>query len=121
MIRYDAPLQLFERTATARTSRSAASRCRAGREVAALLGSANRDPGRSRTPTLRRRPQPQPHIGFGAGLHYCLGAPLARMELQISLPTLLDRFPGWSSPASRCGARPSSCAAMSRCRCARRD
>jgi len=37
---------------------------------------------------------PNPHLGFGAGIHFCLGAPLARVELQASVPLLLERFPG---------------------------
>jgi cytochrome P450 len=36
---------------------------------------------------------PNPHIGFGAGIHFCLGAPLARLEMSVSLPELLKRFP----------------------------
>ena len=36
---------------------------------------------------------PNPHIGFGAGIHFCLGAPLARLEMLISLPELFKRFP----------------------------
>jgi hypothetical protein len=36
---------------------------------------------------------PNPHIGFGAGIHFCLGAPLARLEMAISLPQLFKRFP----------------------------
>ena len=94
MIRYDAPLQLFERTARADVVLGDVT-VPAGGKVAALLGSANRDPaqfaGADRFDVGRR---PNPHIGFGAGVHHCLGAPLARMELQISLPTLLQRMPG---------------------------
>ncbi|MGZ4596953.1 MAG: cytochrome P450 [Actinomycetes bacterium] len=93
MIRYVAPLQLFERTAK-EDLQVGDVRLRAGEKVAALLGSANRDPDAfadaDRFDVAR---QPNHHIGFGAGLHHCLGAPLARMELQISLPTLLRRFP----------------------------
>ena len=66
----------------------------AGGKVAAMLGSANRDPATfpdADTFDVGRRPNA--HIGFGAGVHHCLGAPLARMELQISLPTLLRRCP----------------------------
>ena len=37
---------------------------------------------------------PNPHIGFGAGIHFCLGAPLARLELQTSVPLLVERLPG---------------------------
>ncbi|MDQ3629046.1 MAG: cytochrome P450, partial [Actinomycetota bacterium] len=39
------------------------------------------------------RRDPNPHVGFGMGLHFCLGAPLARMELAVSLRVLLDRHP----------------------------
>ena len=58
-------------------------------------GSANRDPAAfPDADTFDSGRTPNNHIAFGAGLHHCLGAPLARMELQISLPTLLDRCPG---------------------------
>ncbi len=42
---------------------------------------------------LDLRRQPNPHVSFGAGIHYCLGAPLARMELQIAFTTVLRRAP----------------------------
>jgi cytochrome P450 len=98
MIRYDAPLQLFERTAKqdAELGDPAAGgvAVAAGTKVAALLGAANRDPAQFADPdALDVTRRPNAHIGFGAGLHHCLGAPLARMELQISLPTLLRRCP----------------------------
>jgi cytochrome P450 len=92
LIRFDAPLQLFERTATADVE-VAGTTVRAGQVVACLMGSANRDPGAfERADTFDVGRDPNPHVGFGMGLHFCLGAPLARLELQISLRTLLDRF-----------------------------
>ena len=93
MIRFDSPLQLFERTAK-EPVRIADVTIPAGRKVAALLGAANRDPAAFPDPDrLDVGRRPNPHLGFGAGLHHCLGAPLARMELQLSLPALLRRFP----------------------------
>jgi cytochrome P450 len=93
MIRYDSPLQLFERTAKQDVVLGDVD-VPAGTKVAALLGAANRDPDEfADADTFDITRHPNPHIGFGAGLHHCLGAPLARMELQISLPTLLERCP----------------------------
>jgi cytochrome P450 len=93
MIRFDAPLQLFERTAREDMQVGDVT-VRAGERVAALMGSANREPNAFEdADVFDIGRQPNHHIGFGAGVHHCLGAPLARMELQISLPTLLDRFP----------------------------
>jgi cytochrome P450/uncharacterized membrane protein YdbT with pleckstrin-like domain len=94
MLRFDSPLQLFERTAREEVVVGDVT-VPAGGRIAALLGSANRDPAAfpdADTFDVGRRPNN--HIAFGAGLHHCLGAPLARMELQISLPTLLARCPG---------------------------
>jgi cytochrome P450 len=93
MIRYDSPLQLFERTAKTDVVMGDVE-IPAGGKVAALLGSANRDPAAfPDADALDVGRRPNAHIGFGAGVHHCLGAPLARMELQISLPTLLRRCP----------------------------
>jgi cytochrome P450 len=98
LIRFDAPLQLFERTAKADAvlgdPEAGGVAVTAGTKVAALLGAANRDPAHFADPdVLDVTRRPNVHIGFGAGLHHCLGAPLARMELQISLPLLLRRCP----------------------------
>jgi cytochrome P450 len=93
MLRYDAPLQLFERTAKTDVVLGDVA-VPAGGKVAAMLGAANRDPAAfPAADTFDVTRKPNAHIGFGAGLHHCLGAPLARMELQISLPTLLRRCP----------------------------
>ena len=93
LIRFDAPLQLFERTATADVE-IAGTVVEAGQVVACLMGSANRDADVfERADTFDVARDPNPHVGFGMGLHFCLGAPLARLELQISLRALLERYP----------------------------
>jgi len=94
LIRYDSPLQLFERTAT-EPVRIGSVTVEPGQKIAALLGAANRDPAVFADPDrLDLARWPNPHLGFGAGIHFCLGAPLARVELQASLATLLTDLPG---------------------------
>ena len=93
MLRFDSALQLFERTATAEVEVAGVT-VRQGQKVAALLGAANRDPAAfDDVDTFRADRDPNPHLAFGAGLHFCLGAPLARMELVESLGHLLRTFP----------------------------
>jgi cytochrome P450 len=93
LIRYDSPLQLFERTAIEETVVGAVTVAQ-GEKIAALLGAANRDPAVFDEPDrFDVARADNPHLGFGAGIHFCVGAPLARVELQTSLRTLLSRFP----------------------------
>ena len=92
-LRFDAPLHLFERTATEEVEVGGVT-VKAGQKIAALLGSANRDEEIfENADRLDLARSPNPHIGFGAGIHFCIGAPLARQEMQISLPALLHRIP----------------------------
>jgi unspecific monooxygenase len=97
MLRFDSALQLFERTATEPVEvgpeggRVVVER---GQKIAVLLGSANRDPAAFDAPDeFRVDRTPNNHVAFGVGVHFCLGAPLARMELFESLTTLRDTFP----------------------------
>ncbi|MEU3194614.1 cytochrome P450 [Streptomyces sp. NPDC006992] len=70
-------------------------RVRPGETVFAPTVAANWDPGVFRDPgTLDWERSPNPHLAFGHGVHHCLGAQLARMELQVALGALLDRLPG---------------------------
>jgi unspecific monooxygenase len=93
MLRFDSALQLFERTATAPVQVGDVV-VEAGQRIAALLGAANRDPAVFEAPdTVDVDRDPNPHLAFGVGVHFCLGAPLARMELAESLTALFDRFP----------------------------
>lgn len=92
-LRFDSPLHLFERTATEDTEISGVE-IKTGQKIAALLGSANRDQSVfENSDELELRRDPNPHIGFGAGIHFCIGAPLARMEMTTSLPALIEAFP----------------------------
>jgi cytochrome P450 len=101
LVRWDAPLQLFDRWVLDDTH-VAGRPVRRGERVALLFGAANRDP--------RRFPDPDRfdvgrgdsgHLGFGAGIHYCLGASLARCELEASLTELRNL-----APALRLAAEP---------------
>jgi cytochrome P450 len=93
LIRFDSPLQLFERTATAEVE-VAGIVLHPGDKIAALLGAAARDPKVFAQPnTLDISRSPNPHLGFGAGIHYCVGAPLARIEVGATLTALTKRLP----------------------------
>ncbi|MFM8922213.1 MAG: cytochrome P450 [Candidatus Nanopelagicaceae bacterium] len=92
-LRFDAPLHLFERTATADTEVGGVA-IKEGQKIAALLGSANRDHSHfANSDQMDITRDPNPHIGFGAGIHFCLGGPLARLEMGIALPRLIKAFP----------------------------
>ncbi|WP_448621700.1 cytochrome P450 [Geodermatophilus sp. URMC 65] len=90
-MRFDSPLQLFERTATTDVQVGGVT-VHEGQKVAALLGAANRDPAVFPDPDrFDVGRTDNPHITFGAGVHFCIGAPLARVELQASFGALLER------------------------------
>ena len=92
-MRFDAPLHLFERTATVDTELGGL-KMEKGQKIAALIGSANRDSSVfERADEMDLTRDPNPHIGFGAGIHFCLGAPLARLEMSVSLPALWEKYP----------------------------
>jgi len=92
-LRYDAPLHLFTRYAL-EDLEYAGIRLKKGETVGLMLGAANRDPTRFPKPD-RFIPgrDPNPQVSFGAGIHFCIGAPLARLEMQIALPLLFQRLP----------------------------
>jgi unspecific monooxygenase len=93
LMRYDTPLQLFERWVLDEIEIDGTTIPR-GAEIAMLFGSANHDPAVFPDPDrldLARRDNP--HISFSAGIHYCIGAPLARIELAASMTALLTKAP----------------------------
>lgn len=94
LLRYDSPVQLTVRF-VGEALELEGRRLQQGQLVLLMLGGANRDPRQFADPNrLDLTRHPNPHLAFSAGIHYCLGAALARMEGQIAIETLLDRFPG---------------------------
>ncbi len=94
MLRLDAPLHLFARYALEDVE-FAGVRFKKGEKIGLLLGAANRDPDRFPRPdAFDARRDPNPHLAFGAGIHFCVGAPLARLEMATALPILFARLPG---------------------------
>ena len=93
LLRYDTPLPMFERWALQDFQFNGVHLQR-GMEVGLLYASGNRDPRRFHDPDgLDLTRKDNPHLTFGLGIHYCIGAPLARLELQVALATLLRRLP----------------------------
>jgi unspecific monooxygenase len=94
ILRFDPPLHLFTRHAYEDLEVMGVPLPK-GTEIALLLGAANRDPQVWDEPGVFDPERLQkPNLAFGMGLHFCVGAPLARLELQIALPILFERLPG---------------------------
>ncbi|RDE09255.1 cytochrome P450 [Pelagibacterium lacus] len=92
-LRFDGPLHLFTRYALADTEIDGIA-LRKGDVIGLMLGAANRDPKRFLNPnTFDPFRTDGAHVSFGAGIHFCIGAPLARIEMQIALGVLFDRLP----------------------------
>jgi cytochrome P450 len=92
LLRYDAPLQMFERWVLEDIEWAGVS-LRVGDKVGLLFGAANRDPEVFEdADRIELGRSPNPHVSFGLGTHFCLGAPLARVEIEEALAALGRRF-----------------------------
>jgi cytochrome P450 len=94
LMRLDPPLHLFARYALEDVEYAGVA-LRKGEKIGLLLAAANRDPARFPHPdAFDAARDPNPHVAFGAGIHFCVGAPLARLEMATALPILFARLPG---------------------------
>ena len=94
-LRFDAPLHMFTRYAYEAVELAPGVTLQPNEQVALLLGAANSDPAAFEAPRdFRPGREDQKNVSFGAGIHFCIGAPLARLELQAALKVLFDRLPG---------------------------
>ncbi|MFB4306822.1 cytochrome P450 [Actinomadura sp. GTD37] len=95
LLRYDGPVERASQRIALEDMEIAGTPVPKGSWVHVSLGAADRDPAAFEAPDrLDVTRAPRRHVAFGHGLHFCLGAPLARLEGQIAIGGLLDRFPG---------------------------
>ena len=93
ILRFDAPLHMFTRYALEDLI-FADVKFKKGETVGLMLGAANHDPARFSSPKIFNPTREQnAHVSFGAGIHFCIGAPLARLEMLIAFETLFARLP----------------------------
>jgi unspecific monooxygenase len=93
-LRFDAPLHMFTRYALSDVTLEDGLSFRQGEVIGLMLGAANRDPKRfANADTFDPFRTDGQNVSFGAGIHFCIGAPLARIELQVALSTLFKRLP----------------------------
>ncbi|HSM66571.1 MAG TPA: cytochrome P450 [Ilumatobacteraceae bacterium] len=93
-LRFDAPLHLFTRYALDDVELDSGLRLQRGEQIGIMLGAANRDPRRFERPDVFDPWRNDGgNVSFGAGIHFCIGAPLARLELATSLRLLFERLP----------------------------
>jgi len=94
VLRFDAPLHLFTRYVLEDLEWNGLP-LKKGQEIGLMLGAANRDPARfSELDRLDPTRDPNPQQSFGGGIHFCVGAPLARLEMRVALKVLFERLPG---------------------------
>lgn len=94
VLRWDPPLQLFRRWVLEERVVISGTEIPRGARVGMLIGAANRDPARYSDPDRFDVSRGEPaHQAFGGGIHFCLGAPLARLELQVLFSLLAERLP----------------------------
>jgi cytochrome P450 len=93
LLRYESPAQIISRTSL-ETVELGGKTIKEKDSVIALLGGANRDPKAFTDPdAVDVGRSPNPHVAFGHGIHFCVGAQLSRLEARIAIPALLRRFP----------------------------
>jgi cytochrome P450 len=92
-LRFDAPLHMFTRYALDDVEYNGI-KLKKGETIGLMLGAANRDPAKFAEANLFNPTRTHnPHVSFGAGIHFCVGAPLARLEMEIALDVLFKRLP----------------------------